>query len=269
MGFLIPTGGAMERTLEVFIAVGGLVLCSQVGMPWVSRFSPANATEPKTKVVLEAGHEVRNGKVYVTAKTNLPEGTSIMVTLRGPGGEGDRAQSKGKVVSGSFTTEGFTDHGERLNGDYEADIYTMLNKYWHSNEILEKLKHYEGYNIEQGEMKVTYKFTTGDTSLEALKKSNLSSLASQISTGMSRTQVIRLLGRPAWASISGDQGEYAVPGSGIALYLYWDKPGCPVAVDFDRGMNVIGVDEGRYCFGSSKPPNTMSCKKPDRAKFCK
>jgi len=105
------------------------------------------------------------------------------------------------------------------------------------------------------------------------KVTELSKKASQLKMGMSRQAVIRLLGPATWASIPGDEGEFPIPDPRIKLELYWRNPGCaPVVVDFNRNLRVIGWGEGRLCIKDAhllEPSDEYSCKKPDRAKFCK
>jgi hypothetical protein len=108
----------------------------------------------------------------------------------------------------------------------------------------------------------------------AVAVTELSGKASTLRSGMTRYAVVRLLGSPTWATIPGDDGDFAIPDPRIALELFWHNPGCnPVVVDFDHNLRVIGWDEGRaYCGTNAhllEPSDKYSCNKPDRAKFCK
>jgi hypothetical protein len=103
----------------------------------------------------------------------------------------------------------------------------------------------------------------------------LSQKASRLKLGMTRAEVIALLGSPTWASIRGDTGEFAPSAPKVALELFWRNPGCkPVVVDFDNNFRVTGWDEDRDCLPDAdvhlgEPPDEYSCRRPDRAAFCK
>ena len=91
---------------------------------------------------------------------------------------------------------------------------------------------------------------------------------------MSRQDVITLLGNSSWAVIPTDKGELYLNSSTVALGLYWKNTPCsPVAVDFDNSDKVVGWDEGRASCGDNAylfdPPDDYSCRKADRAGFCR
>jgi hypothetical protein len=102
---------------------------------------------------------------------------------------------------------------------------------------------------------------------------NLSKKAANLKIGMSRTTVINLLGKPTWAVIPGDTGDWALPDPRIRLELHWKNPGCgPVVVQFNSNFQAIGWDEGRaYCGKDAhlfEPSDQYSCTKSDRKKYC-
>jgi hypothetical protein len=102
----------------------------------------------------------------------------------------------------------------------------------------------------------------------------LSKKASRLKIGMSRQSVLTLLGRPTWAIIPGDSGDFSLPDPRLKLELYWKNPGCsPVVVQFNAGLKVTGWDEGRaYCGKDAhllQPTDAYSCHKSDRVRFCK
>jgi len=103
---------------------------------------------------------------------------------------------------------------------------------------------------------------------------SLSKKASGLKIGMSRQAIISLLGHPTWAVIPNDKGDLALPDPRIRLELYWENTPCsPVVVQFDSVYKVTGWDEGRAFCGKDahlfEPSNDYSCKRSDRAKFCK
>lgn len=103
---------------------------------------------------------------------------------------------------------------------------------------------------------------------------NLSKKAAKLKIGMSRQDVISLLGNPSWAVIPTDKGDFYISSSSVALGLYWKNTPCsPVVVDFDNTYKVDGWDEGRALCGDEaylfEPSNEYSCSNGDRAEFCK
>jgi hypothetical protein len=108
----------------------------------------------------------------------------------------------------------------------------------------------------------------------AAEITQLSKKASRLRLGMTRENVIRLLGKPKWAVIPNDKGEFALSDRRIKLELHWHNPGCnPVVVQFNDMLKVTGWDEGRAFCGKDarlfEPSDEYSCIKPDRDKFCK
>ncbi len=103
---------------------------------------------------------------------------------------------------------------------------------------------------------------------------SLSKKAAQLQMYMSRVETVRLLGKPTWAVIPSDVGEFALPDPRIKLELYWNNPGCtPVVVQFNSAYKVTGWDQGRFYCGKDAhlfgPKGEYSCKLSDRSKLCK
>ena len=103
---------------------------------------------------------------------------------------------------------------------------------------------------------------------------SLSKKASRLNLRMSRQAVIGILGRPTWAVIPSDGGDFALPDPRVKLDLYWKNTPCsPVIVMFNSAYRVTGWDEGiGFCVKNVhlfSPGNEYSCAKADRAKFCK
>jgi hypothetical protein len=114
---------------------------------------------------------------------------------------------------------------------------------------------------------IAFSATAGETT-------ELSKKAAGLKTGMSREEVITLLGNATWASIPSDKGDYSVPASDFALVLRWKNSPCtPVVVQFDQSYQVKGWDEGRVICGEGtqalEPEKDYSCEKEDRSQFCK
>jgi len=100
----------------------------------------------------------------------------------------------------------------------------------------------------------------------------LSKKAERLKRGMTRSEVIGLLGAATWARLPTDKGEDALDAR-LTLELRWANGNCnPVAVSFDS-KGVTGWDEGRaLCLDKPYPyvpPDTLSCKQKDRAKYCR
>lgn len=90
--------------------------------------------------------------------------------------------------------------------------------------------------------------------------------------GMSRSDVIRKLGKPNWAAIPGDEGQLSLPDASFGLELRWSNPACrDVVVMFSPPPHqVIGWDDGAsYCKMPIKADyEDFSCELPDRKQFC-
>ena len=101
----------------------------------------------------------------------------------------------------------------------------------------------------------------------------LSLKAAQLKSGMTRAQVIALLGPPTWVRLPSDKGEDALP-AGQTLELRWANGNCnPVAVSFNAAGRINGTDEGRaLCLDKPYPyvpDDSLSCKRKPRAKYCR
>lgn len=102
---------------------------------------------------------------------------------------------------------------------------------------------------------------------------SLSKKAATLTIGMSRQDVVSLLGIPSWAVIPTDKGDFHLSSVRAILGLYWKNTPCsPVVVDFDDAYKVIGWDEGRALCGDDaslyEPSIEYSCSKKDRAELC-
>jgi len=91
-------------------------------------------------------------------------------------------------------------------------------------------------------------------------KTSLSKKAGYLKLGMTKAQVIKLLGPPTWA----DSDE------GVPLELAWRNGKCnPVVVTFDKQIKVDGWDEGRVeCFVTTYtdlPDDQYLCSNPKNA----
>jgi hypothetical protein len=89
---------------------------------------------------------------------------------------------------------------------------------------------------------------------------------------LSRSDVIREMGKPDWAAIPGDKGTLALPDESFGLELRWNNPECrDVVVMFSPPPHrVIGWDDGMtYCRTGIKDDHSdFSCNLPDRKQFC-
>ena len=85
------------------------------------------------EVTLDVSSEAQGGKVFFTVETNLPDNTELMLSLSGDGGY--LAQTKVYVENGIAVSEGFTNRGEPLSGDYSLNVLMPLPKLQAENVI--------------------------------------------------------------------------------------------------------------------------------------
>ena len=90
----------------------------------------------------------------------------------------------------------------------------------------------------------------------------LSQQASELSIGMTKTEVLALLDQPSWAVTSDDASDLAEPD--VPLTLIWRNGNCnPVMVNFDSAGAVTGKDEGRALCGDEEytflPEDEFAC----------
>jgi hypothetical protein len=112
---------------------------------------------------------------------------------------------------------------------------------------------------------------------QAYIKTPLSKKTKKVKRGMSREQVIEILGPATWAILPEDGGPFSLANyTEIGLELRWDNgPKClPVNVQFDRDLKVAAVGKGRTCDRSGIDPNLLptqqySCENEDRAEYCR
>lgn len=72
-------------------------------------------------VTLKASYKKESGKTYIIIKTNLPDDTSLSITLKGPNNY--QAQSKITIKNGSGKSSGFSDRGSQLkSGKYTVEV---------------------------------------------------------------------------------------------------------------------------------------------------
>jgi len=110
----------------------------------------------------------------------------------------------------------------------------------------------------------------------ASQSTDLSGKAAKLRDGMTRSEVVALLGRATWAAIPKDTGDFELSNKDLLFALYWkNRPCSPVVVDFSVSGNVVGWDEGRGVCGADmghlklEPPASLSCAKADRARLCR
>ena len=78
-------------------------------------------------VNIEVSQKMESGRLYISAKTNLPNRTKLMVSLSR--GVSYSASSKAIVQNGKFQTEGFTHKGQPLrDGKYKIQVSTPISK---------------------------------------------------------------------------------------------------------------------------------------------
>jgi hypothetical protein len=113
------------------------------------------------------------------------------------------------------------------------------------------------------------------SSAEVIQKQSVTELskkAARLKRGMTRAEVIGLLGTPTWVRLPTDRREDALE-AGQTLELHWANGNCnPVAVVFNS-KGVSGWDEGRaLCLDKPYPyvpADKVSCKQKERAKYCR
>jgi len=134
-------------------------------------------TETSSTSVLLAisiDHEISNGEVFITGKSNLPKGMSLGITLSNPD-ISYSAQDYSIIVdkNGDFKSAGFTLGGKQLHGSFNAELIGPINDNWQSPEMLLLLKAYYGKEIKDSipaflgdSIEVNYTVNAGRISLE-------------------------------------------------------------------------------------------------------
>lgn len=84
------------------------------------------------EVQMDSSYEQKDGKVFFIINTNLPDDTEMMLTLSN---EEYNAQTVAKVENGSIYTEGFSNRGEQLHGNYVLSLEMSLPKQQSSSVI--------------------------------------------------------------------------------------------------------------------------------------
>lgn len=108
---------------------------------------------------------------------------------------------------------------------------------------------------------------------------NATSLSARISSlekGMAHERVLEILGKPDWAVLSSDSGDFAIANPPdlpterqTEFALYWRNKNCtPVVVEFSKYFKVLGWDPGRHCGYTYELPQRYSCTKEDRTRYC-
>lgn len=103
----------------------------------------------------------------------------------------------------------------------------------------------------------------------------LSLKAAKVELGMSRSEVIRLLGSPDWVITPADVNKDWNCAPGITLALVWrNDTHYPIIVDFVGSYTVSGSDEGRQEMPSVNsesrlPPNSFSSTQSTRVSLAK
>lgn len=80
------------------------------------------ATEPKSKIDVKIDYKCEkldNNETVITVYTNLPDETVLMLTVSGEDGI---AQDKVTIKQGIGISNGFSNHGEPLEGDLKLDV---------------------------------------------------------------------------------------------------------------------------------------------------
>ena len=85
--------------------------------------------------------------------------------------------------------------------------------------------------------------------------------------GLKRSDVIRELGAPTWASLSADPPPFKPAG---VVDLYWQNGSCaPVSASFDAKDELSGSADGRLCLDAGTNPSpAYACTKADRSRYC-
>lgn len=86
--------------------------------------------------------------ISFAVRTNLPEGTEVGFNLSG---YGYTAQSKGVVSDGYVESEGFSNRGKALAGEYTLEILSYFNSSWQSEELMAQLASYSSPCIQSEE----------------------------------------------------------------------------------------------------------------------
>jgi hypothetical protein len=104
------------------------------------------------------------------------------------------------------------------------------------------------------------------------RRTRLSARAGLLRAGMTRAEVIDLLGPADWAGLPSDTGRFLPSGDRGTLRLGWSNGDCPrVEAEFGPALVLTGQDEGRWGGpGVQSPlPPSRSCTLPDRVDLCR
>ena len=94
-------------------------------IPLTVEEEPDNSEQTTIEVTLDPSFERKDGKVYFSVHTNLPNGTTLMLTLT----NGDyTGQEKVTVKDGVAQSSGFANKENELKGHYSLDITMPLPK---------------------------------------------------------------------------------------------------------------------------------------------
>jgi hypothetical protein len=117
------------------------------------------------------------GMVFVTGKTNLPDGTRIGVTLAKK--VGYFAQDYEIFVKdGRFESIGFTYRGYAMSGHFELSVMSYFNENWQKPDVLKKLSQYESPSIKDGRLRITQRLSFRTSNAE--KPGNLAALRAEL-----------------------------------------------------------------------------------------
>lgn len=105
---------------------------------------------------------------------------------------------------------------------------------------------------------------------------SLSGRTASLEKGMSHENVLQVLGKPDWAVLESDAGEFTISNppdvteeNKTKFALYWRNKNCtPVVVEFNKYFQVLGWDKGRQCGYTYELPARYSCSKGDRTRYC-
>ena len=122
----------------------------------LSSFSELNGIH----LQLELEYKKVNNSVIFLGYTNLPNGTKLGINLQGP--RKYYAQDFDIIVkNGHYESQKFTSAGKPLIGDFQVELFTILNKHWQSQETLSKLQTYIGPQIKNERIEIIKNISFG------------------------------------------------------------------------------------------------------------
>ncbi|MEX1014351.1 MAG: hypothetical protein WDZ80_04290 [Candidatus Paceibacterota bacterium] len=125
---------------------------SEVNTETVTNESSTTSNSINLEINFEV-EEVQNGVVF-SGSTNLPDGTILGISLEQEATNFTATDFDIKVSDGKYTSPRFSNKGQALNGEYEAELMSYFTKQWQPEELLTELDKFTGDLIQTEENEI-------------------------------------------------------------------------------------------------------------------